>query len=122
LIKAAIPISGVYDFSGPEERREFFTDASDRVASSPLRVLSSSVVPMLVTYGSDENQPTYGIDSGRLVDAVRARGGDAELVELEGMTHADTVDALGDAASPLFDAVMRLLARTGVVSVDVAVG
>src|SRR5579864_6749182 len=33
LIKAAIPISGVYDFTDPGERREFFTADSDRAAA-----------------------------------------------------------------------------------------
>jgi hypothetical protein len=64
---------------------------------------------MLVAYGSDENQPTYGIDSRKLVDGVRGIGGRAELQELEGMTHADTAHALGEATSPLFKAVIELL-------------
>ena len=71
---------------------------------------------MLVAYGSDENQPTYGIDSKRLVDAVLAVGGQAELLELAGMTHSDTVDALGEPCSPLFQALTQLLDRSGVVS------
>jgi hypothetical protein len=69
---------------------------------------------MLVAYGSDENQPTYATDSRRLVEAVLARGGHAELLELEGMTHADTAHTLGDGASPLCQAVMRLLADASV--------
>ncbi len=114
LIKAAIPISGVYDFTAPDDRREFFTEASDRTASSPLQRISTTPPPMLVAYGSDENQPTYAIDSKRLVEAVRARGGTAELLELAGMDHSDTVHALSDASSPLFAVVMRLLAEAGV--------
>ncbi|MCA1644522.1 MAG: alpha/beta hydrolase [Chloroflexi bacterium] len=110
LVKVAIPISGVYDFTDADDRREFFAEGSDRVASSPLRGISTTPPPMLVAYGSDENQPTYGIDSQKLVEAVRGVGGRADWQELEGMTHADTADALGDASSPLFEAVMRLLA------------
>jgi len=122
LIKAAIPISGIYDFTSPDQRREFFTDASDRVASSPLRRLEAATIPpMLVAYGSDEDRPTYGIDSRLLVDAVRVYGGRAELQELEGMTHKDTVDALGDASSPLFESAMRLLVSAGVVRAEAAV-
>ena len=122
LLKAAIPISGVYDFTRADDRREFFTDTSDRVASSPLSILSTEPVPpLLVAYGSEENQPTYGIDSHRLVEAVRARGGDAEVLELEGMTHSDTVHALSNARSPLFEALLRVLTRVGVATGEVAI-
>lgn len=109
LLKAAIPISGVYDFTDPADRREFFESDADRVAASPLSRLAVTPAPMLVAYGSDENQPTYAADSKRLVEAVRARGGRADLLELGGATHADTVDALGDPASPLFQAVMHII-------------
>jgi acetyl esterase/lipase len=77
--------------------------------------------PTLVAYGSDENQPTYGADSRRLVEAVRARGGTADVLELEGMTHANTAHALGDATSPLFHAVMQHFIAAGMVSEAVAV-
>src|ERR1700730_2088519 len=36
LVKAAIPISGVYDFADPPDHAEFFASDADRVASSPL--------------------------------------------------------------------------------------
>jgi hypothetical protein len=59
---------------------------------------------------------TYASDSRRLVETVRARGGTAEVLELEGMTHADTAHALGDATSPLFQAVMQQCIVVGMVS------
>jgi acetyl esterase/lipase len=116
LIKVAIPISGVYDFTDPTERREFFTPESDRAAASPLLRIATTPPRMLVAYGSDENQPTYASDSRRLVEAVRARGGAAELLELDGMSHADTAHALGDAARPLFQVVMQQFVKAGMVS------
>jgi len=121
LIKAAIPISGVYDFTDPLDGRDFFTEGSDRVASSPLERLSTTPPPMLVAYGADENQPTYGVDSRRLADAAQRVGGHAEWQELEGMTHSDTVDALGDPSSPLFESVMRLLRSVEFVPDEVVV-
>ena len=120
LIKAAIPVSGVYDFTDPGERREFFTAESDRTAASPLSRISITPPSMLVAYGSDENQPTYASDSERLVKMVRARGGAAELQKLEGMTHADTAHALGDASSPLFESVMKLFVTAGMLPTHVA--
>jgi hypothetical protein len=68
---------------------------------------------MLIAYGSDENGPQYAADSQRLAEAIRLRGGAADALELAGMTHADTADALGDASSALFASVMALFSRTG---------
>jgi arylformamidase len=114
LIKAAVPISGVYDFTAPADRHDFFAPGADRSASSPIHRLSTTPPPMLIAYGSDENGPQYAADSQRLAEAIRSRGGHAEAQELAAMTHADTVDALGDASSPLFASVMALLGRAGV--------
>ena len=121
LIKAAIPISGVYDFTDPADRREFFAAGADRSYSSPIHQLSTTPPAMLIAYGSDENGPQYAADSQRLAEAIRSRGGRAEAQELAGMTHADTADALGDASSPLFGSVMALLSSTGVVASTAAV-
>jgi acetyl esterase/lipase len=118
MIKIAIPISGVYDFTDPAERREFFTEDADRAAASPLLRVSTAPRPLLVAYGSDENQPAYAEDSRRLVQAARAAGGDAEVLELAGMTHADTADALGAADSPLFLAIMQMFERLGLAGME----
>ncbi|MBV9131522.1 MAG: alpha/beta hydrolase [Chloroflexi bacterium] len=122
LIKAAIPISGVYDFTAPDDRHDFFAPGADRSDSSPIHRLSTNTPPpMLIAYGSDENGPQYGADSRRLAEAIRSRGGRADAQALAGMTHADTADALGDASSPLFASVMALLSRTGVAASTAAV-
>jgi arylformamidase len=120
LIKAAIPISGVYDFTDPADRRDFFSPDADRASSSPIHRLSITPPPMLIAYGSDENELQYATDSQRLAEAIRARGGHADAKELAGMTHADTVDALGEASSPLFASVMALLGIARVASGAVA--
>jgi arylformamidase len=111
LIKAAVPISGVYDFSDPTDRTEFFADDADRATASPLFNITTTPPATLVAYGGRENQPTYGIDSGRLVEAIQAHGGHAELLLLEPLDHAETVDALADESSQLFQAVDALFAR-----------
>jgi arylformamidase len=115
-IKVAVPVSGIYDFSDTSARGEFFGDDADRRAASPLMRVGATPRPMLVAFGSDENQPLYGIDSRRLVDEVRARGVRADVLELAGMTHADTADALGDAASPLFQAIQAVFAAMGMLA------
>lgn len=122
VIKAAVPVSGVYDFMDAPERRELFRTDADREPASPLLQMSGTPRPMLVAYGSDENQPTYAIDSRRLVEAARARGGQAELLELESLTHADSADALGDASSPLFQGSLALFGEVGLLVSGAAVG
>jgi arylformamidase len=109
LLQGIIPISGVYDFT---DYGEFFADASDRAAGSPLFNIVSPPPHTLVAYGSLENRPNYGVDSDRLVTAVRARGAGAELLELAGLDHRQTVEALGDEASPLFQRVARMMDLT----------
>jgi acetyl esterase/lipase len=109
LVKAAVPVSGVYDFSDPADHAEFFASDADRAASSPLLNVTATPPATIVAYGGRENRPTYGDDSRRLVDTIRARGGSAELQVLEPLDHADTVNALADEASPLFQSVAALL-------------
>ena len=116
VIKAAVPVSGIYDFTDVSERHELFRTDADRAPASPLLQMSGTPRPMLVAYGGDENQPTYAVDSRRLVDAVRERGARADLLELEGLTHADTADALGDASSQLFQASLALFADVGLLA------
>lgn len=116
VIKAAVPVSGVYDFTDISAHQELFTRDADREPASPLLQIGDTPRPMLVAYGSDENQPTYGIDSRRLVEAARERGARAELLELESLTHADTADALGDASSPLFQGCLALFTEVGLVA------
>jgi arylformamidase len=106
LLAAAIPISGVYDF---RDYGDFFADDSQRSASSPLLNITSPAPRWLVAYGSLENRPNYGIDSQRLVEALRQHGATADFLELDGQDHCGAVEALADESSPLFQAVDRLI-------------
>jgi arylformamidase len=106
LIKGAVPISGRYDF---RDGAEFIADAARRVEASPVLNIAASPAHTIVAYGSLENSPSYGQDSSTLVNKLQARGSSAELLALEGMDHADTANAFGDARSSLFQAVERML-------------
>lgn len=108
-VAAAVPISGIYDFS---QGAEFIHDPAQRSASSPLLNITTSPAHTLVAYGSRENKPTYGEDSQRLVQSLHQRGAHAELMPLEGLDHAQTALALADTASPLFQRVEALLTNT----------
>ncbi len=116
VLKAAIPISGVYDLSNPAENGDMVRSGADRGECSPLLQVKTVPPPMLVAYGSQENRPAFAVDGPRLAEAARALGGDAEILELSGMTHADTADALGDPSSALFGSVLPLVTRLAVAS------
>jgi acetyl esterase/lipase len=47
--------------------------------------------------------------SKRLVKRLREQGAGVKLVILEGMNHADTVLALGDERTTLFQAILRMI-------------
>ena len=106
LLQAVVAISGVYDFT---EYGEFFRDDTQRVASSPLFNIGSPPPDTLVAYGSLEQRPNYAVDSERLVRALRDRDARAELLVLPGLDHRQTVEALGDESSVLFQSVARLI-------------
>jgi arylformamidase len=107
LIKAAIPISAVYDF---RDATPYYVDDAQRAEASPLAIISSPVKYTLVAYGSLERSPQFAHDSEELAATIRARGGSADVLRLEDHDHLHTVDALGNQASELFQAVERVLA------------
>ncbi|HEY2595208.1 MAG TPA: alpha/beta hydrolase [Chloroflexota bacterium] len=115
VLKAAIPISGLYDLSDAAHGY-MIKNGTDPVESSPLRHVQTTPPPMLVAWGGQENRTTFAVDGPRLADAARARGGQAEVLELAGMTHADTADALGDPSSALFQSVLPRVTRLAVAS------
>jgi arylformamidase len=106
LLAAAIPISGVYDF---RDYGDFFADDTQRTVASPLLNITSPAPRWLVAYGALENRPNYGVDSQRLVEALRTQGATADFLELDGLDHCAAVEALADEASPLFQSVLRLI-------------
>jgi arylformamidase len=112
VLKAAVPISGVYDLTDADSG--MVKSGTDRAESSPLWQVKTTPPPMLVAWGSQENRPAFAVDGPRLAEAARAHGGQAEALELAGMTHADTADALGDPSSALFQAVLPLVTRLAV--------
>jgi acetyl esterase/lipase len=117
LIKAAAPISGVYDFSDPSLHQEMFNGDDQRETASPLLRISTPALPqMVVAYGEFENRPDYGVDSERLCEAVTAAGGRAQVLRLTGLDHSQTASALADESSPLFQSVLEVVERTSVPS------
>ncbi len=75
---------------------------------SPLRRLPERAGPLLCAVGSEETAE-FLLQQDELIAAWRARGLNARVVELPGWHHFSAVDALGDAAQPLFAAACALV-------------
>jgi len=113
LIKAYVPISGPYDLRKPGGFVDnFLPDDSKRAEASPILNIRDVSAPAVVAVGSREE--AYLASSRSFVDAVRSKGGSAELVVLEGMNHDATALAMGDSDGPLYAAVKSLLDTLGV--------
>lgn len=108
LVKGAVPISGLYDFSAGTD---YVRDPAERWAASALHTLHRLPGHTIIAYGTRE-RPAFGEDSHKLAEALRARGGSVELIELDELDHAETAGAFGDDASPLFQATARMLMGT----------
>jgi arylformamidase len=109
VVKGAVPVSGPYDLrEGGGFVGDFLPDPTTRAKASPLLRIARTP-PMVVAYGGQE--PPYVVGSRAFVDALRAKGGSAELVGLEGATHDQTALTMADAASPLVAAALKLMGR-----------
>jgi arylformamidase len=107
FVQGIVPVSGPYDLRTAKGFVSDFVDApGERAAASPLLNIGRTP-PAVVALG--EREAGYRADAQALVDALRRRGGRAELVVLAGMGHDGTALALGDAQGQLFAAIRRLI-------------
>ena len=107
LVKGMVPVSGGYDLTELPSVHNYVPDAAARVEASPIRHLSGGIPTTIVALGSGEG---YLASSRALVEGIRAKGGKADLIVLDGLDHAQTVLALADKQSPLFKAVLAMMA------------
>jgi len=118
LIKGCVPISAPYDMIlvaevTPESPvlAEFFRE-TDLKEASPIFNIKNILPEFLVAVGSLEKSPTLGTKSSEdFVKKIQDKGGQAELLVLDGMNHADTVLALGNEKSELFKAIIKMIKR-----------
>lgn len=111
VVKGIAPVSGPYDLRGLTGFVADFipVDGPDRAVASPL-VRIARTPPAVVAYGGKETP--YAEGSLAFVETLRARGGRADLVILDGFAHDQTALALGDEASPLTRALVALVTGT----------
>ena len=115
LTSGCLPISGVYEFgdgSGLTIRPRFLGDDpdNDRLAS-PRHQLQTPLPPFLLAYGT-EDFPHLISQAERFVDAVRAAGGEATGLPLQGRTHFTASYAGGEPHGPWVPAALAFM-RTG---------
>lgn len=106
LIKGCVPISGPYDLREEKALFNYLPNAALRTEASPLFNVASPPAASLVAVGSVE---PYVNASRALVEAIRGKGGKAELIVLEGQNHDDTALTLGDERSALVQAIVKMI-------------
>jgi len=108
LIKGYVPISGPYDLREPGGFVDnFLPDDSKRTEASPILNIQDHSARAVVAVGSLEKP--YVESSAAFVEAIRNKGGTAELLVLEGMAHDATALSAGDEDSPLVAATIELM-------------
>jgi arylformamidase len=112
LVRGCLPISGVYEFgegSGLTMRPRFLgPDAANDRAASPRYELKPPLPPFLVAYGTKDFAHLIP-QAERFVEAVRAAGGVAEALPMEGRTHFTASYAGGEADGPWVSAALRFM-------------
>lgn len=106
LVKGCVPISGPYDLTRSGSVTEYLPDPAVRADASPLFHVESLPRQTIVAVGSVEG---YVDESKALADAIRQRGGRADLIILEGLPHDETAWALGNPQSPLVRAMVTMM-------------
>ncbi len=108
LIKGYVPISGPYDLRIPGGFVDnYLPDDSKRAEASPALNIRNLSAKALVVVGSSEK--AYLESSAMFVEAIRQKGGVAELLVLEGMAHDATALSAGDKDGPLIAALLGLI-------------
>ena len=111
IIKGAVPITGVHDCEPVPDITVNELVRLDREAArrlSPLRNPPRHALPILVAVGGAE-PPLWIAMSKDYAALCREHGLDCEYMELPGHDHFDVSRAVGDAASPLAQAMLRMM-------------
>lgn len=112
-LRGCLPLSGVFDFgpgSGLSMRPRFLgPDPATDLLASPVRHIDAPA-PFLVAYGSNDF-PHLVPQGHAFVEALRAAGGEAEELVLDGRTHFTASFAGGEADGPWVPRALDFMAR-----------
>lgn len=109
-IKAVLAVSGLFDlgpFPWSYLQPSLRLDLEQVVRNSPILQVPDSGPPILAVVGGRESAEFHR-QSRDFVEAWRARGLAAELLEVDGADHFTVLDAMIAPASTLFDRLTRL--------------
>lgn len=113
LLKGGCSVSGVYDLRPialSYQQEVVGLDEASIASFSPLRRVPDRAGPLVCAVGSEETE-VFLVQQAALVDAWRAAGLVATVVDLPGRQHFSAVDALGETDHPLHVAVRDLVRR-----------
>jgi arylformamidase len=110
LIKGAVPISGVHDlrpvpYTFIQPAVQLTWDEAQKL--SPIDLVPDSAPPITVAVG-DAETTEFVRQSRAYCEACKAKGLEAEYLEIAGAHHFNVLDGFADPASPLFNAVIKL--------------
>ena len=111
IIKGAIPVTGVFDCEPVPDITVNELVRLDRETArrlSPLRNPPRRALPVLVAVGGAEPRLWIGM-SKDYAALCREHGLECEYMELPGHDHFDIARAVGDAESPLAQAMLRMM-------------
>ncbi|HMB77373.1 MAG TPA: alpha/beta hydrolase [Kiloniellaceae bacterium] len=113
-LQAGCSVSGLYELEPVRlsYQNEVVKLTPEVVATvSPLRGLHDPGVPFLCAVGADETDE-FLRQQRVFVGEARRIGWDVAAMECSGLNHFSVIDAVGDRAHPLFDAVLGLISAT----------
>jgi acetyl esterase/lipase len=113
VIRGCLPVSGVYDFgpqSGFSSRPRFLGAAGNETRASPVENIDGVPPPFLLAHG-DQDFPHLIKQAERMEAALRAAGGDAERLVLNGRNHFTASYAGGEADGPWVPRALAWMAR-----------
>jgi arylformamidase len=108
LIKGCVPMSGPYDLRDATGFvADFLPDKARRAEASPVLAIQPNPPPAVISVGSTETP--FLATSREFATRLKASGGDAEVIVLQGMTHDQTALAAADESGPLFRAILHMI-------------
>ena len=85
---------------------QYVPDPAKRAEASPLLTVETPFPPAIIAVGSPERQLA---GSRALADKLKEKGGNANLIVLDGLEHDATALAVADESSPLCQAILAMI-------------
>ncbi|MFN8058289.1 MAG: alpha/beta hydrolase [Vicinamibacterales bacterium] len=110
FVKGCVAMSGPYDLRALASMTNFAPTRQQQNDASPILHVDAPPARTIVSVGSVEGY----LDSSRaFVDRIKEKGGQAELLVLDGLPHDATALALAQDDNPLTRAIIRMVTGAG---------